>query len=101
MKAEPNSTARCRTTHSCITQRTTILGSFTLRSLPDETKETASAFMLNAIAALPLRAFGIQRVLTDNGAFCRRSRAFAAVLAEAGIIQRIQSGRASGRLTTG
>jgi transposase InsO family protein len=52
--------------------------------LPDETKETASAFMRNAIAAFADRGVKIQRVLTDNGA-CYRSRAFAAVLAEAGI----------------
>jgi len=52
--------------------------------LPDETKETASAFMLNAIAAFAARGVKIQRVLTDNGA-CYRSRTFAAVLAEAGI----------------
>ena len=52
--------------------------------LPDETQATASAFMTNAIAAFAARGVKIQRVLTDNGA-CYRSRAFAAVLAEAGI----------------
>lgn len=52
--------------------------------LPDETKETASAFMRNAIADFTARGVKIQRVLTDNGS-CYRSRAFAAVLAEAGI----------------
>jgi transposase InsO family protein len=52
--------------------------------LPNETKETASAFMRNAIAAFAARGVKIQRVLTDNGA-CYRSRTFAAVLAEAGI----------------
>ncbi|MEV7572822.1 IS481 family transposase [Pseudarthrobacter sp. NPDC089323] len=52
--------------------------------LPDETKETASAFMRNAIAAFAAQGVRIQRVLTDNGS-CYRSRAFAAVLAEAGI----------------
>ena len=52
--------------------------------LPDETKETASAFMRNAIAAFAAKGVQIQRVLTDNGA-CYRSRAFAAVLTEAGI----------------
>ena len=52
--------------------------------LPDETKETASAFMRNAIAAFAAQGVRIQRVLTDNGS-CYRSHAFAAVLAEAGI----------------
>jgi transposase InsO family protein len=52
--------------------------------LPDETKETASAFMLNAIAAFAAHGVKIRRVLTDNGA-CYRSRPFAQVLAEAGI----------------
>lgn len=52
--------------------------------LPDETKETASAFMTNAIAAFAAHGVKIQRVLPDNGA-CYRSRAFASVLAEAGI----------------
>lgn len=52
--------------------------------LPDETKETASAFMRNAIAAFAAEGVQIQRVLTDNGA-CYRSSAFASVLAEAGI----------------
>jgi transposase InsO family protein len=52
--------------------------------LPDETKETASAFMRNAIAAFAAHGVKIRRVLTDNGA-CYRSRPFAAVLAETGI----------------
>jgi transposase InsO family protein len=52
--------------------------------LPDETKETASAFMRNAIVAFAAQGVAIQRVLTDNGS-CYRSRAFATVLAEAGI----------------
>ena len=52
--------------------------------LPDETQTTASAFMRNAIAAYAAQGVKIQRVLTDNGS-CYRSRAFAAVLAEAGI----------------
>jgi transposase InsO family protein len=52
--------------------------------LPDETKETASAFMRNAIAAFAAHGVKIQRVLTDNGA-CYRSGPFAAVLAEMGI----------------
>ncbi|WP_411373844.1 IS481 family transposase [Arthrobacter sp. MPF02] len=52
--------------------------------LADETKETASKFMRNAIAAFAAQGVKIQRVLTDNGS-CYRSRAFAAVLAGAGI----------------
>lgn len=52
--------------------------------LPDETQATASAFMRNAIAAFAAKGVKIQRVLTDNGS-CYRPRAFAAVLAEAGI----------------
>jgi transposase InsO family protein len=52
--------------------------------LPDETKATASAFMRHAIAAFAAQGVKIQRVLTDNGS-CYRSRAFAAVLADAGI----------------
>ena len=52
--------------------------------LPDETKETAAAFMRNAITASAAHGVKIHRVLTDNGA-CYRSLAFAAVLAEAGI----------------
>jgi len=52
--------------------------------LPDETKETASAFMANAIAAFAAHGVKIPRVLTDNGA-CYRSKAFAKVLANAGI----------------
>ncbi len=54
--------------------------------LPDESKETASAFMGNAIAAFTARGIKIQRVLTDNGSCYRsRSRSRAAVLAESGI----------------
>lgn len=52
--------------------------------LLNETKEAASAFMRNAIAAFAAQGVKIQRVLTDNGS-CYRSRAFAAVLADAGI----------------
>jgi transposase InsO family protein len=52
--------------------------------LPDETKETTAAFMRNAIAAFSAQGVKIQRVLTDNGS-CYRSKAFAQVLAEAGI----------------
>jgi transposase InsO family protein len=52
----------------------------------DETMETASAFMRNAIAAFAAQGVIIQRVLTDNGS-CYRSRAFAfaSVLTESGI----------------
>jgi transposase InsO family protein len=52
--------------------------------LPHETKEAASAFMRQAIAAFAAHGVKIQRVLTENGA-CYRSRAFASVLADAGI----------------
>ncbi|TVU57617.1 IS481 family transposase [Paenarthrobacter nitroguajacolicus] len=51
---------------------------------PDETKETAAAFMRNAIAAFAAHGVKIQRVLTDNGS-CYRSRLFAQTLTEAGI----------------
>ncbi|WP_347107671.1 IS481 family transposase [Paenarthrobacter sp. S56] len=50
----------------------------------DETKETAAAFMRNAIAAFAAHGVKIQRVLTDNGS-CYRSRLFAQILTEAGI----------------
>jgi hypothetical protein len=52
--------------------------------LPDETKETASAFMRNAINAFASLGVKVRRVLTDNGA-CYRSQAFAEVLTDAGI----------------
>jgi transposase InsO family protein len=52
--------------------------------LPDETKETAAAFMRNAIAAFAAHGVKIQRVLTDNGS-CYRSRLFAQTLTDAGI----------------
>jgi transposase InsO family protein len=52
--------------------------------LPDERKETASAFMTRAIGFFAERGMKIERVLTDNGA-CYRSKDFAGVLAEAGI----------------
>lgn len=51
---------------------------------PDETKETAAAFIRNAIAAFATHGVKIQRVLTDNGS-CYRSRLFAQTLTEAGI----------------
>jgi transposase InsO family protein len=52
--------------------------------LPDETKETAPAFMRNAIAAFAAHGVKIKRVMTDTGS-CYRSRLFARTLAEAGI----------------
>jgi transposase InsO family protein len=52
--------------------------------LPDERKETASAFMTRAIGFFSERGVKVERVLTDNGA-CYRSRPFAQVLADAGI----------------
>ena len=83
-KAGPRTAARSGAIHSCTMQWMTIPGSCTSEILPDETKETASAFMRNAIAAFAAQGVKIQRVLTDNGS-CYRCRAFAAVLAEAGI----------------
>jgi transposase InsO family protein len=55
--------------------------------LPDERKETASAFMGRAIGFFADREITVERVLTDNGA-CYRSRPFARVLADAGIDHR-------------
>jgi transposase InsO family protein len=52
--------------------------------LPDERKETASAFMTRAIGFFSDRGITVERVLTDNGA-CYRSRPFARVLAHAGV----------------
>jgi transposase InsO family protein len=52
--------------------------------LPDERKETASAFMTRAIGFFSDRGVKLERVLTDNGA-CYRSRPFAQVLADAGV----------------
>ena len=52
--------------------------------LPDERKETASAFMTRAIGFFSDRGITVERVLTDNGA-CYRSRPFARVLADAGV----------------
>jgi transposase InsO family protein len=52
--------------------------------LPNETKETAPAFMRNAIAAFTVQGVKVQRVLTDNGS-CYRSLASGAVLVEGGI----------------
>ena len=52
--------------------------------LPDERKESASAFMTRAITFFPDRGITLERVLTDNGS-CYRSREFARTLAEAGI----------------
>jgi len=52
--------------------------------LPDERKETASAFVTRAIGFFSDRGITVERVLTDNGA-CYRSRPFARVLADAGV----------------
>jgi len=52
--------------------------------LPDERKETASAFMTRAIGFFSQRGITVERVLTDNGS-CYRSREFARTLAEAGV----------------
>jgi transposase InsO family protein len=55
--------------------------------LPDERKETASAFMTRALGFFSDRGVKVESVLTDNGS-CYRSRPFAQVLAEAGISHR-------------
>ena len=47
--------------------------------LNDETKETASAFWLRAVAFFAAHGITVKAVLTDNGS-CYRSRAFAAAL---------------------
>ena len=52
--------------------------------LPDERKESASAFMTRAITFFADRGITVERVLTDNGS-CYRSREFARTLTEAGI----------------
>jgi transposase InsO family protein len=55
--------------------------------LPDERKETASAFMTRAIGFFAERGITVERVLTDNGA-CYRSSEFARTLAGAGVEHR-------------
>lgn len=80
MIAVPSLTERVLTWTPCTQESSLELTDAT----PDETTETASTFLRNAIAAFAARGVTIQRVLTDNGS-CYRSRAFAAVLAEAGI----------------
>jgi transposase InsO family protein len=55
--------------------------------LPDERKETASAFMTRAIGFYADHGVSVQRVLTDNGS-CYRSGEFARVLAGAGVAHR-------------
>jgi transposase InsO family protein len=55
--------------------------------LPDERKETASAFMTRAIGFYADHGVSVERVLTDNGS-CYRSGEFARVLADAGIAHR-------------
>jgi len=55
--------------------------------LPDERKETASAFMTRAIGFFAQRGITVERVLTDNGA-CYRSGEFARALADAGVVHR-------------
>ena len=47
--------------------------------LADETKETAAAFWLRAVAFFAAHGITVKAVLTDNGS-CYRSRAFAAAL---------------------
>ncbi|HVF07402.1 MAG TPA: IS481 family transposase [Actinomycetota bacterium] len=55
--------------------------------LPDERKETASAFMTRAIRFYADHGVRVERVLTDNGS-CYRSREFAKTLTSAGIAHR-------------
>jgi len=55
--------------------------------LPDERKETASAFMTRAFGFFAERGITVERVLTDNGS-CYRSRTFARMLADAGVAHR-------------
>ena len=55
--------------------------------LPDERKETASAFMTRAFGFFADRGVTVERVLTDNGS-CYRSREFASTLAAAGVAHR-------------
>jgi transposase InsO family protein len=55
--------------------------------LPDERKETASAFMTRAFGFFADRGVTVERVLTDNGS-CYRSRDFASTLAAAGVAHR-------------
>jgi len=55
--------------------------------LPDELKETASAFMTRALGFFAERGITVERVLTDNGA-CYRSHEFARTLADAGVAHR-------------
>src|SRR5438128_2148272 len=55
--------------------------------LPDERKDTASAFMTRALGFFSERGITVERVLTDNGG-CYRSREFARTLADAGIVHR-------------
>jgi transposase InsO family protein len=52
--------------------------------LPDERKETASAFMTRAFGFFTERGVTVERVLTDNGS-CYRSKEFARTLAAAGV----------------
>ncbi len=55
--------------------------------LPDERKETASAFITRAFGFFAERGITVERVLTDNGG-CYRSREFARTLADAGVAHR-------------
>ena len=55
--------------------------------LPDEREETASSFMTRALGFFAQRGIAVERVLTDNGS-CYRSRRFAGVLRDAGIVHR-------------
>ena len=52
--------------------------------LPDERKESATAFLGRALAWFAARGIRAERVMTDNGS-CYRSRMFGAALRDAGI----------------
>lgn len=47
--------------------------------LPDERKESATAFLCRALAWFAARGIGVERVMTDNGS-CYRSRMFGSLL---------------------
>jgi len=53
--------------------------------LPDERRETASAFMTRALGFFAERGIHVERVLTDNGP-CYRSTQFAHTLSVAGVV---------------
>ena len=52
--------------------------------LPDETKQSACAFLARALAFFARHGVSVERVMTDNGAACK-SRAFRDAPAQAGV----------------